>query len=44
MGTIKSIDNLVSKMNSLENDVNDKVNQFKEEIKEMVANLKWKYQ
>lgn len=44
IGTTKSIDNLASRMNSLENDIHTEVNEFKEEVKGLIENIKWKYQ
>lgn len=44
LGTNKSIDNVKKTIASFENDIKTEISEFKEEVKETLDNIKWKYQ
>lgn len=44
ISSVKSLDRLQAKMNTLDNDLHNDMNTFKEEIKSIIDNIKWKYQ
>lgn len=43
LGTNKSIDNVKTTIASFENDIKKEFSEFKEEVKEVIDNIKWKY-
>ena len=44
ISSVKSLDRLQAKMNTLDNDLHNDMNTFKEEIKSIIDSIKWKYQ
>ena len=44
VSSVQSLDNLNKKINLLSNDIHNEVNEFKEEVKTAIENIKWKYQ
>lgn len=44
LSTVPALDKINNRMNVLSNDLHDEMNEFKEEIKGIIDNIKWKYQ
>ena len=44
LSTTKSIDNVKTTVASFENDIKSEINEFKEEVKQVIDNIKWKFQ